>query len=315
MKADFANAALLAFTLAAAALLATLPETGARARGAPRVVADAGPSGADFAVDARGFSVPARAYQRIVSLNTLSDHLLLELIEPERLIATTQYTRATHVRAWRFGARPAVADSDEIEAILSHTPDLAIVSRFANEAYMERLREAGVQVFDLGEMLGVQTTRASIRALGALLRVEQRAARLEREFVRKLEALEAALALQAPVPGIYLSIYTEHLSGGTLGTSYADVLHYGGVRDLAAEHGYRGFPQYSAEQLLALDPPLIVTHAGRAAAMRAHPQLRALSACGPNGRIIELPENELDDPGLGLAEAAALLREALAAPR
>lgn len=312
MRADALNAGLLALTLAAAVWFATLPGEVVPPRAVAHGFADA-PAGPDATevVDARGNAVPVAPYRRIVSLNTISDQVLLELVEPERLLAITGYTSTEYPESWRFGARPAVQRSEDIEAVVALQPDLVVVSRFANEAYMERLRESGIRVFDLGEMLGVETMLANVRALGALLDVPERAERLEKELVRQLLALDTAVPEAARLPGIYLTVYADHVSGGTAGTAYADVLRYGGVRDLAAEHGFRNWPQYGPEELRSIDPPLIVTSEGMADAIRAHSLLRDLRACGPDGRILEIPGAYLGDPGLGLIEAARRIQEAL----
>ena len=312
MKAELVNGLMLLLTIVASAVCATLPGEAAPGRTRPRAVADAPvqPDTTDV-VDARGVAVPVAAYKRIVSLNTISDRVLLELVAPERLVAITGYVKDNHPEAWRFGQRDAVQSSDQIEAVISLAPDLVIISRFANESYMERLREVGIQVFDLGEMLGVETTRANIRALGALLMVGDRAERLEKSLVRSLWALEAAVPAAERAPGMYLAVYGDQLSGGSVGTSYADVLHYGGVRDLAGEAGHEGWPHYDLEQIMSLDPPLIVTSAGMAKAIRSHSLLQDVRACRPGGRIIELPGPYLGSPGLGLVEAARLLQEAV----
>lgn len=311
MKADAVNLGLLIITLGASVWCATLPGESAPRRATSLAVADAPPVAAREVVDARGICVPVHTYQRIVSLNTISDHILLELVEPDRLVAITEYTATTHEERWRFGKRPTVERADQIELVIALEPDLVVISRFANEAYMERLREAGIQVFDLGEMLGVETTRANIRALGALLEVPERAERIEKEFVRQLWALETSVPADVHVPGMYLSLYGDHFSGGSAGTSYADVLHYGGVLDVAAEKGFSGWPQYGPEELLAIDPPLIVTSEGMGAAIREHSLLRGLRACGSEGRIVEISGTYLGDPGLGIVEAARRLQEAV----
>ena len=303
MKTNILNGALLIATLALSMWAATLPG------GVPTVVptqggaADAPEVGATEVVDARGVPVPVAPYQRIVSLSTISDHALLELVEPERIVAITEYT-ARHPVAWRFGDRPTISSSGALESVLSLRPDLVVVTLYADEAYLARLRENGVQVFDLGDMRGVRTTRASIRALGALLEVRGRAAALERSYDRELAALDAMVPDDELVPGIYLSVYGDTFFGATANTSYADTLHLGGVFDLAAERGFKDWPQYTAEQLLELNPPLIVTLEGMGSVIRSHALLSTLKACGPDGRIVEIDGAFNGDAGLGIVEAA-----------
>jgi len=67
---------------------------------------------------------------------------------------------------------------------------------------------------------------------------------------------------------------------------------------------FRNWPEYGAEDLLALDPPLIVTKPGMRRAFCAQPGLDHLRACAsPNG-FIEIPGALLDDPGPAILEAA-----------
>ena len=244
MKTNLVNGALLVTTLLLSMWAATLPGGARTVVPTKSGAADAPEAGATEVVDARGVAVPVAPYQRIVSLSTISDHALLGLVEPERLVAVTEYT-SRHPVAWRFGARPTVSSSGALESVLSLRPDLVIVTLYADEAYLARLRENGIQVFDLGDMRGVETTRASIRALGALLDVRDRAAAFVRSYDRELAALDAVVADSDLVPGIYLSVYGDTFFGATANTSYADTLRLGGgprprrrarVRRLAPVH-------------------------------------------------------------------------------
>ena len=303
MKTNLVNGALLIATLLLSMWAATLPGGARTVLPTQGGAADAPEVGASEVVDARGVPVPVAPYQRIVSLSTISDHALLGLVEPERLVAVTEFT-SRHPVAWRFGARPTVSSSGELESVLALRPDLVIVTLYADESYLARLRENGVQVFDLGDMRGIETTRASIRALGALLDVRDRATAFLRSYDRELTALDAVVADSELAPGIYLSVYGDTFFGATANTSYADTLRLGGVRDLAAERGLVDWPQYTAEQLLELDPPLIVTLEGMGDVIRNHALLSTLRACGPEGRIVEIDGAFNGDAGLGIVEAA-----------
>lgn len=271
----------------------------------------AGPGAAGPLVDARGQEVPTGPYRRIVSLHPVADTILLDLLEPDRLVGVSAYTLHTNPFGYRFGETQGVPRSKDVEVILALRPDLVVVSTFADETYLTRLRELGVQVFDLGEMRGVKDTLANIRTLAALLELPRRGERIGHDYLRNLAALEAAVADREKPWGIYLSVLGDSLFGGTEGTSYGDLLHYGGVRDLAAERGFSGWPRYSPEQLVELDPPLIVTSSGRMRVICGHALLGRLSACQGKGRIIEMPEKNHSDPGLGLVDAAQDLQTLL----
>jgi len=309
MRTDLVNAALLLLALGLATFFVTLPGAGTAPTAERSAVPTAPDEDATEVVDARGVAIPIARYERIVSINTVADALLLELVERERIAAVTDYMAKTHTDAWRFAGVPFVEDSQQLERIVAFAPDLVLTNPYAPEPFVARLRESGLAVFDLGAMSGIGATRQQALVLGALLDERERAERLVARIDRELGALDAAV--DEPVPGMYLAVFGDSVLGGTAGTNYADVLRYGGVRDLAAEAGFTAWPDYEPEQLLALDPPLIVTSDGMADAIREHALLSQLAACGPNGRIVEIDETLLGDPGLGVIEAARRVQRAV----
>lgn len=251
--------------------------------------------------DALGTALECRAYQRVVSLSILSDALLVELLEPERLIAGCAWSQGAE--AFKLGARPRLRSVDELEAILALKPDLVIVSTSAI-APLTRLRAAGIAVYEMGDLTGWTQCAQTITAFGRLLRVEERARRL----LTRSEARLAAVAAHPPPSrprALWVSVIGDRLYGGTVGTSYHDLLVRAGCIDAAAGR-YRAWPEYSLEDLLTLDAELLVTAAGQAELLR-----RRAGGDRLRSRIIELPEAVAGDPGLGLIEAVELLRAAL----
>jgi len=262
-------------------------------------------------LDARGVEVEVGPYERIVSLNTIADHLLLDLVEPDRLVGITRYTKSGHADSWRFGDRVTVGRSEDLEEVLGLQPDLVVVSAFSDEAYMARLRERGIAVFDLGDMRGVDSTLEDIRLLGVLLELEERAETLIRSFRRELEALEKRGEARGRPWGLYLNIVADSFFGGTRSSSYADMLHYGGVQDLAEAHGYVEWPRYNPEQILEMNPDLLVTQSGMGEVICAHSTLARLAACSDSGTILELRGDYQLDPGRGLVRAASQIQSML----
>ena len=255
-------------------------------------------------IDARGVVVKTGDYQRIVSLNTVGDHLLLNLVEPERLVAITGYTHEGHDEAWRFGERSVLKKSQDVEQILGLRPDLVVTSEFADESFMARIREQGIPVFDLGNMRGIASTLEDIEVLGQLLNQPERALDLQESYRRELAGLLSALPEGPQPPGVYVTVLADSFFGGTQGTSYADVMHYGGIHDLAAEKGHQDWPRYTPEQLLMMNPKLILTQEGMGEILCGHSALSNLAACHTGGRILELHGRYHADPGLGIVQAA-----------
>lgn len=251
-------------------------------------------------IDRRGNPVPAGDYRRIVSLTILSDPIVLELVEPERLVAACRWSSGP--LAFRLGNRPRIGSAQEIEAILAVRPDLVIAASSAPDPHLDRLRAAGIAVYDTGDLDGWSTCVRVTRDLGRLLLVENRAEALLDRCQRRL----AAVAAQPPAlrrRGVYVGIIQDRVFGGTVGTAYHDVLTGAGLLDAAAGR-FHGWPQYSIENLLALDADVIVTDLGQAAALRRLPGADRLRAT-----VIELPGDLLQDPGLLIVDAVEQLHE------
>lgn len=258
-------------------------------------------------VDATGERVPAAAYARIVSASTIADQVLVEILPRSRVLAVTAHTRRTSPTPWRYEGLTALEVADDVEAVLRLRPDLVVVSNVMESRRVARLREAGVTVFDLGPMQGLASLLEDVRTLAALVGVPERGEALAARLSRRYRNIADGRFLDA---GMYLGVVGGRLYGGAAGTNYHDVLVGAGLRDLAAERGLRGWPPLTSEEVLALDPPWIVTAAGQERALCARPGLDALRAC-QGGKVLGVDERYLGDPGLGLVEAAELLHEEL----
>ncbi|HEY6881667.1 MAG TPA: ABC transporter substrate-binding protein [Polyangiales bacterium] len=256
--------------------------------------------------DARGALIPLRPYTRIASGTLISDRVLLDLCEPGRIVAFTQYAAATP-QGYRYQGKPTIGARDDIERVLGLQPELMIVSDLIDPNYAARLRERGVQVFDIGPMHGLTTLLTSIRAIGWLIGEPERAERYA-------ASLEARLVALAPGPKgartLYLARYGDKLFAAGAQTSYHEVIEFAGLRDAAAERDLVGWPELTSEGVLAIDPDLLLTRTGMSASLCRHPGLDQLRPCQPGGRILELDGALLDDPGPTMLEAAEALRRA-----
>jgi iron complex transport system substrate-binding protein len=260
-------------------------------------------------LDASGEFVPIGAPSRVAATSLLANDLLLSLCEPDRIVALARPpsdARATY----RYAGKPALSGAADIETLLRLHPDLVLVNAgIAGEGHVARLREAGLHVFDLGPMRGLGTVLPNIRNVAALLGRPDAGRELAHRLEFRMRALARSVPESARADGMYVALYGDALSGGTAGTSYHDVLHAAGVRDIAARL-YRDWPRYTPEALLALDPELIVTHRNMGHAICALPGVQQVRACR-NRRVIELDPALLADPGLGMFDAAESLFQAL----
>ncbi len=252
--------------------------------------------------DAAGERIAVREYARIVSTSTIADQVLIEIIEPNRLLAVSGHTlRTQESRAYQD--KIGVERARDIETIIELRPDIVFINNFIDRRQVERLKDAGLNVFDMGEMRGLETLMPNIRQLAAVLDVPGRGEELADDLVRKLDAVSADIAAEDRRRGLYVGIHGDRLYGGTAGTSFHDVLVAGGVIDMAAEAGFHGWPAFTNEQLLSLDPPWIITNPGTERSLCRHPGFQSLSACR-SGQVRSIETHLLTDPGLGILQAA-----------
>jgi iron complex transport system substrate-binding protein len=272
------------------------------------------PGGREGLADVSGHVVPLQSYRRIASGSRLADEILLELAEPERIVMLSRYGREHSPDVHRYGRRATLAGPTDLERMKEHGVDLLVLNHFGAPAELARARDAGLTVFNLGEMRGLATLLPNIEALAILLGERARGERLAARFVRRMRAVAADVPTRARKRAMYVAAHGGQLFGGGRRTSYHDVLNAAGLRDVAAEH-FQDFPHYDPEQLLSLDPEIIVTQQAAVAVFCRISGLGHLRACQAGGRgIVGMDDALLGNPGLGMLEAAEILRERVYGP-
>lgn len=272
-----------------------------------------GPDGNDIEalVDASGAAIALGDYRRVVAGSTVAREILIEILEPSRLRAVVDYNLDAQPDAHRFAGIERIPSAKDIEPMLALASDLVVVHGMGNPARLQRLRDAGLRVFDLGSMRGRRDLEGTVQRLGSLLRVPERAERLRTLFDRRFAAVAADIPPDRRKTAMYASPYGDRVFGGTRGSSFYDVLTAAGLVDVAAET-FEGWPRYAPEDLMMLDPEIIVTPAGQGAAVCALPGAAGLRACQERrAGIVEVPRHVLNTPGLSMLESAEIIREAV----
>jgi iron complex transport system substrate-binding protein len=282
------------------------------ADGEPSEATSATPDSAATSQDHDGTPIPRRDYRRIVSGSTISDAILLEISEPDRVVAFTGYSARNAFLSFHYAGRRTVEHIDDLEHILSLHPDLVFVNGFGDPRPVARLREAGLIVFNLGEMRGLSTLISDIHDIAEMLGHPERGDRFARAIVEQMGAVAADVPESKRPRAIYLSAYGGVLLGGAQGTSYHDVLVASGLVDAAT--AYRDWPHYAPEQILMIDPDMIVTNTGMRSRICEHSGLTNLQACGNEKGIVEVDGALIGDPGPAMVEAARVIRTAVHGP-
>lgn len=264
-------------------------------------------------IDARGVRVPIADYRRIISASIVADGILWRLCDPRRVAAYTTHATRHPLYSHRYAGKPGLEGLGEIERVLSLSPDLVIMSHFADPRHIARIEDQGIAVFDLGEMQGQDGLLGDIRDIATLLGRPEAGQRLATSFERRLARVAADVPAQHRPRAIYLSVYGTKLYGGTRGTSYHDVLTAAGLQDVAAD-AREGWPELDAETVLSLNPEILVTRRGMRAAICGYPGMGALAACQRPGHVVAVTDFLIDDPGMPMLEAAEEVYQAVYGP-
>lgn len=302
-----ANSAAFALALLLSTAVAWVPGCWGRtatARSAPEIE-----RGAPSAPGTRGPGLSGRTFRRIVSGSALADALLIELCEPDRIAAFTEYGLRQDVGGYRYAGKPTIQNLEDVEAILALHPDLVLVHGTADRRPLDRLREAGIIIHDLGVRRGLATLVSNIHEVAELLGHPERGDRLARAIVEQMHAVAIDVPTAARRSALYLSAYGDRLFGGASGTSFHDVLTAAGLQDAAS--GYRDWPEYSAEQILVADPDVIVTNTNMRDRICGSAGLETLRACKRAGGVVEIDDALLGNPGPAMVEAARAIRTAV----
>jgi len=303
------NGGALVGCVVASTVLGSLPVQEGEASTVAAIPGPAAATASRGLVDVGGQQAASTNPQRIASASILADRLLLELCEPRRIVACSAQARASS-EAHRFLAGATISSLDKTEELLSLAPDLLLINGLGDDRRAAELRAAGLPVFDLGPIVGVESVVGAAQAIGALCGRPEAAQRLVERFLRALRELARDVPPSDRKRGLYVASYGDQLFGGTRGSSFGEVLSYAGLIDVAPSQ-LRGWPRYTTEQLLLIDPEIVLTQRGMGQRLCTRPGLSELRACATGSGLVELDASVLEDPGLGILDAAEQLFRAV----
>ena len=202
---------------------------------------------------------------------------------------------------------PAVGTSytPNLEAIAAQTPDFIIAdAQLQSPQTVAEIAKIGAPVFTI-RVQSVADVSKALRTVGALLGKAEEGEKVAKEIEAKLQSVQAKLPPENERPSVFVLIGDANAFFGAKPDSFAgDVVAKMGARnvvpagpDSAGAPG--GFTGFSLEQLVALDPDVIlVVTVGRPGAPPTSQQLAGNPAWSglravKNGRVKEAPVEEL----------------------
>jgi len=258
--------------------------------------------------------------RRIVPSNAGAVDLVLALVGPDRVAAIPRVSLPYSLEAQEAGEWPEerLLGSFGSEEVLGLDPDLVVTHAWQDQATTITLRDLGIPVLTLPEILEVADIEESLRALGQALGEPEAAEALVLEVGERAAALgEPPLADQKRILQ-----YSNFGSGATSAgrrTPSDLVFRLAGFENALERDGYAAIEN---ERLLVLDPDWILVgvsaedpeRSTSEGVLRGEPALAGLTALVRPGRILRLhPAHYAAHSHRMLDAAEALARLARAA--
>lgn len=256
-------------------------------------------------------SAPPR---RIVSVVLAVDQILSALVESDRVQMVSPLTADPyHSYAVEWARHIPLKIDVNVEQIIASKPDLIIVARYTRADTVKLLLDAGLPVLRLGAYASIRDVQSNILKLGEAVGADTKARELVRQMNDRLAAVERTVARAASRPRVVHYIKGGFIAGA--GTTYDETIVRAGGINVGAENGRKGFQKMSIENLIMLDPDIILlcdygpAKANVVAQLYADPALRTMRAVKMR-RIHALPGRDLgavDQFVVGGIEATARL--------
>jgi iron complex transport system substrate-binding protein len=243
-----------------------------------------------------------RKPQRIISLTSFTDDILVELVDHRRLIGVTNFAEDPTVS----NVVDKIADipnrlTVNVEVILSLQPDLVFVANWSEAEKVAQLRDTNIPVYLIATGLSVAVIQEKIRTIGLLVDAVEQAEAMIEQMDRSLAEVERAVSSIPEDERLTVMDYATWGSAQGAGSSWDKVIRRAGLINAVGEFSSDEWGQVplSKEKILELDPDLLILPGwvygdpGGAEAFYAQtmqdPALQGLSAVR-EGRVYQIPE-------------------------
>ncbi|MGH6617617.1 ABC transporter substrate-binding protein [Sphingomonas sp.] len=254
-----------------------------------------------------GCTAPARdgagggAGGGIVSTNPCADAILIELVDPARITAISQYSHNPAASSIAVDvARRFPATAGTAEEVIALRPSLVLTSSFTPLATRAAYERAGLKTLVMDSPVTVAASKVQIEQVAAAVGAQARGRALN---ARIDAAAQAATPKDGKRPAALLFIAGDLVNGS--GTLLDQLLTHAGFRDAAADYGLASTGSLPIETIIAKPPRVIMTPdaTARTAALRR----RVLARTGANTTEVAFPRNLVNCGGPTIIPALAEL--------
>ncbi|MEO0465549.1 MAG: ABC transporter substrate-binding protein [Pseudomonadota bacterium] len=193
--------------------------------------------------------------QRIVSMNLCTDQLLMDLVDPERIVAVSFLAADPISSNMPDLARTIGTHRGTAEEVLSLNPDLVVAGTFSTRHAVGILRALDYRVEQFTPAQSIEGVIENIERMGDLVGANARADQLVSQIRQARQAATHAVRPADP-PLIYANYAVNGYTAGP-GSLLADLVQTAGFTTLAETLERPGTRPVSLEQLIVSDPDVI----------------------------------------------------------
>lgn len=254
---------------------------------------------------------------RVVIANTSLVDTVLALVPRERVVAVPQQalTWSTRLGLPKEAGSLATFPAFTAETVLAFEPDLVLCSVHSLPETVSTLEAAGVPTVRFDFPTGLRDVRTQLQRCAELLGASEAATELLRDLDARIAALESGHANRArPRALLFDHDGNEGWSSGSA-TPAHDILTLAGLDNAAADGERSGPVRLSLEQVLALDPDVLVIQLPHGEVDRSTErvlaaELGALRAVR-EGRVVRLHPSLFSTTSHEMVRAAETLADAV----
>jgi iron complex transport system substrate-binding protein len=202
-----------------------------------------------------------RKPERIISLTSFTDDVLVDLVDHRRLIGVTNFSQDPAIS----NVVDKIADipnrlTSNVEVILSLQPDLIFVANWSEADKVAQLLDAGVPVYLIATGLSVVVIQEKIRTIGLLVDAGQRAEAMIEQMDRRLAEVRRVVSSIPEEQRLTVMDYATWGSAQGTGSSWDEIIRRAGLINAVGEFSADEWGQVpvSKEKVLELDPDLLI---------------------------------------------------------
>ena len=223
--------------------------------------------------------VPPDIPQRIVSINLCTDQMLIQLVDPERIVSVSWLVADPVSSNMAEQAKTLTLNHGQAEEILLQQPDLILAGTYGAGPTVALLERLGFEVVKIPPATSIEAMIENYRTLGLRLGEEKKAKAI-------ITNIENILVDATPPPNQPLPLYTNYDPNGFIagpGSLLYTLAHIAGL-DLLSDRLGRGSSGRLSLEALLLASPDIISQGDRygkptlATTLLDHPAMRPLLA-------------------------------------